>query len=102
LVKEIFGETNTQSVYVSHAIFTQILQTIMHANHVILVALLVMDLHMLIAQVAPMRIIEIKVVKHVYVNRDIINCQIVQCVQLVAIHVCIVLMTHIIHVNNVF
>ena len=74
----------------------------MHANHVILVALLVMDLHMLIAQVAQMRIIEIKVVKHVYVNREIINCQIIQCVQLVAIHVCIVLMTHIIHVNNVF
>jgi hypothetical protein len=57
---------------------------------------------MLTAQVALMMIIEFKVVKHVYVNRDIINFQIIQRVQLVAIHVCIVLMTHIIHVNNAF
>ena len=74
MVQENFGGANIQSVYVSRAIIIQIHQTIMCANPVILVALLVMDLHMLTAQVALMMIIEFKVVKHVYVNRDIINC----------------------------
>ena len=74
----------------------------MYANPVILVVLLVTDLHMLIAQVALMRIIEIKVVKHVFVSKDFINCKLIQCVQPAVIHVCIVKMSHKIHVNNAF
>ena len=102
MVQENFGGANIQSVYVSRAIIIQIHQTIMCANPVILVALLVMDLHMLTAQVALMMIIEFKVVKHVYVNKDFINCKLIEYVLLAATLVCIVLTLYLIHVNNVF
>ena len=57
---------------------------------------------MLTAQVALMMIIEFKVVKNVYVNKDFINCKLIEYVLLAATLVCIVLTHYLLHVNNVF
>ena len=49
-----------------------------------------------------MKILEFRVVKHVFVNKDITNFKQIGFVRLVVTHVCIVLISLVTPVNNVF